>query len=109
MLSEYTNQKRIYVGKQSKDMLSVRGVNTSVIRPDDFLCVWMSGSYSQGGDRGLALDISLWQSTSHKDARAGGVHTWASRQPTAPRFPSQENSTAVATVVCPWRFWAVQM
>lgn len=51
MPSEYKNQKRIYrtqVGKQSKDMLSVRGVNTSVIRPDDFLCVWMSGSYKAG-------------------------------------------------------------
>lgn len=48
-------------------MLSVRGVTTSIIRPDDFLCVWMSGSYSRGGDWGLALDISLWQSTKSQE------------------------------------------
>lgn len=89
-------------------MLSVRGVNTSV-RPDDFRLVWMSGSYSQGRGWGLELDISLWQSTSRKNAKAGCVHKWAFHQSIILHFPSQENSTVVATVVCPRRFWAVQM
>lgn len=66
MLSKYKNQKCIYEGKQSEDMLSVRGVNTPILRPGDFLCVWMSGPYSRGGDWGLALDIGLWQSPSHR-------------------------------------------
>lgn len=88
-------------------MLSVRGVNTSIFRPNDSLLVWMSGSYSQG--RGWALAISLWQSTSQKNAKAGRVLKWTLHQFIILHFPSQENSTVVATVVCPRRFWAVQM
>lgn len=88
-------------------MLSVRGVNTSTFRPNDFLLVWMSGSYSQG--RGWVRAISLWQSTSQKNAKAGRVLKWTFHQFIILHFPSQENSTVVATVVCPRRFWAVQM
>lgn len=82
-------------------MLSVRKVNTSVNTLDDFLLVWMSGSDSRCWGWGLVLDISLWQSTNKKNPKADCVHKWAFHKFITLPFPSQENSTVVATVVCP--------
>lgn len=89
-------------------MLSAREVNTSV-RPMTSFQIGCLGLTQKAGVGVFALNISLWQSTSRKNAKAGCVHKWAFHQSIILHFPSQENSTVVATVVCPRRFWAVQM